>query len=49
MIQRAFNELNRVSVTHNNTLGVSLEPDWIIYATKTNEKQEYEFTFTLGV
>mgnify|MGYP004630660039 CR=1 FL=1 len=26
-------------VTHNNTLGVSLEPDWIIYATKTNEGQ----------
>lgn len=26
-------------VTHNNTLGVSLEPDWIIYATKTDEGQ----------
>lgn len=26
-------------VTHNNTLGVSLEPDWIIYATKTEEGQ----------
>lgn len=24
-------------VTHNNTLGVSLEPDWVIYATKTEE------------
>lgn len=26
-------------VTHNNTLGVSLEPDWIIYVTKTGKGQ----------